>query len=161
MAFYLATIWPLTFLLIAIADDLLFKKFHNWLFLTMLSVSLFYTATLSLLSWPEAGFGFLTGFGLMLPLVLVRALGAGDMKFMMCLGVLLGASCTLHVFIYSLFWGALIGVLRVLLSGQILNFKKNLQIMSHRLAPHKLHTVPYTVAIFLGWLTWLQMGSLL
>ncbi len=156
-----ATIWPLSFLLIAITDDLLFKKFHNWLFLTMLSLSLIYTATLSPLSWSEAGLGFLSGLGLMLPLVLLRALGAGDMKFMMCLGVLLGASATLHVFIYSLFWGALLGVLRVLLSGQILSLKNNLQTMSYRLAPHKLHTIPFTVAIFLGWLTWTNTGSFL
>jgi len=157
----LATVWPLSFLLIAITDDLLFKKFHNWLFLTMLSISLLYTAILSPLSWAEAGFGFLTGLTLMLPLVLLRALGAGDMKFMMCLGVLLGASTTLHVFIYSLFWGALLGIIRVLFSGQILSFKNNLEAMSYRLTPHKLHTIPYTVAIFLGWLTWIQMGGLL
>ena len=104
--------------------------------------------------------GFWVGGLLMLPLVLPGAIGAGDMKFMMCFGILMGTIAIFEIFLYSLFWGALIGVLQSLTAGKISNLVSNLSLMSMKMKPTQLHKIPYTVAILFGWLSYETMGGL-
>ncbi|TCZ81013.1 prepilin peptidase [Paenibacillus albiflavus] len=54
--------------------------------------------------------GLLIGFGLMLPLYLVRAVGAGDVKLFAGIGALTGSSFVINSMIYSLLCAGLIGI---------------------------------------------------
>lgn len=161
MALSFSTLWPLSFLIVAVADDLIFKKFHNWLFLTLTALGLF--AAISLLEMPlsQIGYGFLAGGALMLPLVLFGVLGAGDMKFMMCLGLITGSVAITNIFIMALFWGALIGLIKIILSGRFSLLSLNLYNLTQKQKPQSLHKIPYTVAIFLAWLSWHHYGGVL
>jgi Flp pilus assembly protein protease CpaA len=97
----------------------------------------------------------------MLPLVLLGAIGAGDMKFMMCFGLIMGTVTTFEIFVYALFWGALIGVLQSAVAGRLALLLSNLVGFFYKLKPAKPQKIPYTVAILFGWLTHWQVGGLL
>ena len=160
-SWWMTQLWPISFLLIAVVDDLLFRKFHNWLFITLTLVGVFYVFTFSPIHWSLALGGFWVGGLLMLPLVLVKAIGAGDMKFMMAFGLLLGVQPIFWVFVYALIWGAVLGLLQSLLSGQFKLLIWKMASLFQKMKPHSTHKIPYTVAILFGWLTWLQAGGLL
>lgn len=157
----LATICPLSFLVVAVIDDLLFKKFHNWLFLSLTLVGFSYVLSFTNLPLIQSFGGFVVGGLLMLPLVLMGAIGAGDMKFMMCFGILMGTLNIFEIFLYALFWGALIGVLQAFMAGQGRMLFNNLTGMVYKLKPVKTNKIPYTVAIFFGWLSFVQFGGFL
>ena len=161
MSWTLVSLWPVSFLAVAVVDDLCFKKFHNSLFLLLTAAGTFYALFVSPLPlWDSFGGYFLGGL-LMLPLVLFGAMGAGDMKFMMCLGLLMGIAMTFEVFIYALFWGALIGVLQTIFSGRLSKLLGQMKLFIYRLKPTETHKIPYTVAILFGWMTHQQFGGLL
>ncbi len=138
-----------------VIDDLVSKKFHNWLFLV-----LFFLAIISNFYF-QGSYGLKLGFtGLIcamfifIPTVWLGALGAGDLKLMMAFGVLTQFETVLEVFVYSLFWGALFGLLRALFSGKFKTiFKKNMQ--------NQGKTFPYTIALFLGWLNVLTLNGVI
>lgn len=154
-------IWALGFLSVAVFDDLFFKKFHNWLFLTLTTVGFLYVFIWAPIHPTMAVAGFFVGGLLMLPLALTGVIGAGDMKFMMSFGILLGPLPILAVFVYSLFWGGGIGVLQSLFSGKLQLLGRNLHGFLYKLRPATLQKIPYTVAILFGWLTYLQCGGVL
>lgn len=160
MSLTLASLWPISFLTIAVIDDLCFRKFHNWLFISLSLVGLWYVFFFSELTTLDALGGFALGGALMLPLALIKAIGAGDMKFMMCFGIIMGTTATFEVFIYALFWGALIGVLQSLLAGKIKLLADNLRGFAYKLIPTETQKTPYTVAILFGWLSYNQWGGL-
>ncbi|MDY3871784.1 MAG: prepilin peptidase [Roseburia lenta] len=62
------------------------------------------------LIWPVA---------LLYPIYLIRGLGAGDIKCFAALSVILGSRLALSVIIYSLIIGAVIGLCRWILRGQL------------------------------------------
>lgn len=96
----------------------------------------------------------------MLPLVFLGALGAGDMKFMMSFGLIMGTTATFEIFVQALFWGALIGVFQTLLAGKAKVLFNNLVGFAYKLKPVQTQKIPYTVAIFFGWLSYSQLGGL-
>ena len=131
------------------------------MFIALTLIGLAYVFTLSPITWMDAVGGFFVGGLLMLPLVLANAIGAGDMKFMMVFGLLLGTQPIFWVFIYALFWGALIGVIKSVLSGQsTVLFWKTIGLFQ-KMKPTQTQKIPYTVAILFGWLTWMQIGGAL
>ena len=157
----LTTFWPLSFLLIAVVDDLCFKKFHNWLFIGLSALGFVSVFLFSFMEPVDALGGFFAGGLIMLPLFLIGATGAGDLKFMMSFGILMGTIPILEVFIYSLFWAALIGILQSLFAGKFFALIRNLTGFFYKLRPSKVQKIPYTVAILLGWLTHSFQGGLL
>ncbi len=154
-------VYPIGFLIIAVIDDLIFKKFHNFLFIALSLIGFSIVALSGIENLIPALFGFLVGGLIMLPLVLFGALGAGDLKFMMCLGILMGVVEIIEIFVFSLFWGALLGCLSLLFAQKFKAFKNNLKEMLYFLKPVHTHKIPYTVAIALGWLTSHFWGGLL
>lgn len=56
---------------------------------------------------------------LLYPIYLIRGLGAGDIKCFAALSVILGSHLVLSVIIYSLIIGAVIGLSRWILRGQL------------------------------------------
>ena len=152
-----------TLILIAgMIDDLASRKVHNWLFLTCAGVALL---TASLYGGGAGALQGLLGFGaavaILLPLVLAKALGAGDMKIMAAFGLVTSWETVIHVAIYSIIWGAFFGFIRVLIKGEALNLIRNIFriITRQKLQATQLHTIPYTVALLIGWMTYLTAGA--
>jgi prepilin peptidase CpaA len=55
--------------------------------------------------WSWAPAGMLLGFGAMLPMYAIRAMGAGDVKLMTMIGAFLGLSGTAHALLFSVVTG--------------------------------------------------------
>lgn len=146
-------------LIAGVVDDFRSRKVHNWLFLGCSVVALIVViATQGILGVGLSIAGFTAGVVIFLPLVLLRIIGAGDMKLMAAFGIIAGWNAVLAVAFYSLFWGAAFGVLQVVLKGQFMGLVRNLGAMTinrgHQ-SPTELHRIPYTAALLLGWFTYL------
>jgi prepilin peptidase CpaA len=146
-------------------DDLRSRKFHNWLFITTATIAFLVAGMTS--GWHgllSGVMGFMVGMLVLMPLVLARVIGAGDMKLLAAGGVLLGWSAAIDVAIYGFIWGAIFGLLQVILKGQLRATVGNmLGILSRRAKSEtrELHTIPFTVGLFLGWLTHLARTGVL
>ncbi len=146
-----------TLILIAgVIDDMRSRKVHNWLFLICAASALVgATVTDGFAGFNLALIGFFAGFVILLPLVLLKIIGAGDMKLFSAFGAAVGWSTTFDVAVWALIWGAAFGVLQVALKGQL---KATLQNMI-AIAQFKdrqnliLHKIPFTIALLMGWLT--------
>lgn len=146
-------------LLAGVVDDFRSRKFHNWLFLACSAVALVVVLATHGIWGAGLGIaGFTAGLVIFLPLVLLRIVGAGDMKLMAAFGLVAGWNAVLAVAFYSLFWGAAFGVLQVILKGEFRGFVRNIGAMTiHRghQSPTELHRIPYTAALLVGWFTYL------
>lgn len=156
----LAVLTPSLILIAATIDDLKTRKIHNWLFLTCLIFGMaitFYDRGLDGLQQGALGCG--AAIGLLLPMVLVGALGAGDLKIMMAFGMTTTWQTTLMVVVYSVICGAILGVFQAILKGQGKQMLFNmLKIVKPSEEPDKktLQKIPYSVALLFGWLTHLS-----
>ncbi len=150
---------PTLLLIFASYFDLRSARFPNWLFVTSL-LAAFALKTVELgwlLSLQQAAWG-LAFFVLLIPLVFLKAFGAGDAKLMLSFTVLTSFSTSLNVFLYSLFWGLLIGLLRMALAGQLVTFTTSYILKTPQVKTNK---IPYSFAILLGWLSVSTVGGLL
>ncbi len=180
--------WPIcvatTILLVGVADDLRSRKFHNWLFLVCTALG--FAASGIFNGWgslPHAAIAFLVGVAVMLPMVLLRIIGAGDMKLLAAFGTATADwRIVVSVALLALFWGALFGFVQVLVKRQGRELAHNLAhiVLSQNQALNKaatgsptqengqtkghgleLHKIPYTFALLLGWLSHVSAGGLL
>lgn len=143
-----------------VVDDFRTRKFHNWLFLVCLAVAaLSVLATGGVASFSIALLGLLAGVAIYLPLVMMKIVGAGDMKLMMAFGLAAGWDAVLQVSMYGLMWGALFGVLATVFRGQgrVLVHNMISIVMVRERKGLELHKIPFTVAILMGWLTVLTL----
>jgi prepilin peptidase CpaA len=149
---------------VGVVDDLRSRKFHNWLFLTCTAVGLvFVIAMYGIAALPLSFLGFVVGIAALMPFVLLKIVGAGDMKLMAAFGLIAGYSAVVPVIVYGLIWGALFGVVRTIANGggrvlalnlvSIVTFKERKRL--------ELHRMPFTVGLLMGWLTYLTVGGLL
>lgn len=149
-------------LLAGVVDDLRTRKFHNWLFLTCAAIAFI---TVLILGGPQAliraSLGFFSGFFLLLPLVLMKIIGAGDLKLMAAFGAATDWNAVLMVSIYALIWGAIFGVVRVVVSKQAPAFARNMMqlAMFKSVQGIEVHKIPYTIAIAMGWMTFVIAGG--
>ena len=107
-------VWILGSLLAAIAayTDWRWRRIPNWL--TIPGAVLGIITNSLAFGWPGAKhsiLGMLLGLGLLLPLVLIRSMGAGDWKLAGAVGAFYGPSQLLTI----LLWGALLGGLMALI----------------------------------------------
>ena len=151
-------------LICGVTDDLRSRKFRNGLFLACAGLG-------TVASLAQNGFGsglavsasgFLAAFALMLPLVLTRVLGAGDLKLLAAFGAATGWSAVLSVAALSLAWGAVVGVVQAVVNGRGLVLARNLiQIATARQsAGLELNKMPYSIALLMGWLSALTLWGL-
>lgn len=151
-------------LLAGVIDDLRSRKFHNWLFLVCASIALWTAAYVHGLEvFAHSTLGFAAGIGALLPFVLLRAMGAGDMKLLGAFGIIAGWSVTLPVAFYALIWGAVFGVLRAVVTKRAPALAHNVAhivLFRQSGANLGLQKIPYTVAILFGWMTYLTIGGL-
>ena len=137
-------------------DDFRTRKFHNWLFLICLFAAFAVVfSTQGPVGLGLASAGFFAGILVFLPLVLLKVVGAGDMKIMAAFGIVAGWGPVLNVAIFGLIWGALFGLAQVALKGELIQMLKNIGSMAKNKgkAQSELHSIPFTAALFLGWLT--------
>jgi prepilin peptidase CpaA len=147
-------------LVAGVVDDFRSRKFHNELFLACVAL-----AAISVLivggvqAFPIALLGLLAGVAVFLPLVLMKIIGAGDMKLMAAFGLAAGWDAVLHVALYGLIWGALFGVLATVFRGEGRTLAYNMvSIVTFRERKGLvLHKIPFTIAILMGWLSVLTM----
>ncbi len=145
-----------------VIDDLRSRKFHNWLFLVCAAVALAGAlAAHGPYGFIHGALGFFAGVAALLPFVLIRAVGAGDMKLIGAFGIIAGWNVTLHTALYALAWGAVFGGARALVRGQATALASNMaQIaLSRKSEGLDLQQFPYAIAILFGWLSYLTIGG--
>jgi prepilin peptidase CpaA len=151
-------------LLAGVVDDLRSRKFHNWLFLVCATIAFATVVGFGGLGGLFTGaMGFLAGFALLLPFVLMGMVGAGDMKLMAAFGVCAGWESVIAVLIFSFIWGAIFGVIRTALSGQLKTLALNMAAIVQMKDRKQLvlQKIPFTVAILIGWMTHLVYRGVL
>lgn len=149
MEFTLTIIVPSVILAVAVVFDLLYKKFPNYLFLIFALVAL-------------ATKGVFVGFSsfwvlLIIPLGLTffyfKVLGAGDIKLLFVLSILIGET-VFEVLLISVIWGGIFGLTSALFHGKIKDLILNMKgMIFYRIKPYKLNFIPYTVCLSFAWLT--------
>lgn len=154
---------PSVILLIGLVDDLKSRKIHNKLVLACLVFAIISRATLH---YPDFSilliglYASLLAILLNLPLVLAKIIGAGDMKLMVAFGMASNMNAVFQVTLISIVWGALLGVLRAILSGEGKKlFAGTFSVLlGNKLTTEQTHKIPYSVALFFGWLTYLALN---
>lgn len=142
-------------LLLAVIDDIAYKKIHNklLLFLTPLSLVLlfFYLGPQFLNHLWQSGLGLMLSAIVVLPFVLSKILGAGDLKLIMLLSLVLKPMVLFQVFLFAFFWASLLGLVQIIVSGEIKVLISNLIQLSKLKENKKLHSIPFSVALFFSW----------
>ena len=157
-----ALIAPTMILLAGVVDDLRSRKVHNILVLISFAIAISVTYYLR----GSAGiFDGLLAMGtallLTLPLVLVRVLGAGDMKLLVAFAVSVHWEAVLTTVVASLIWGSILGLVRAIVGGHGKVFAKNLVaiVTRQKIDPVTVTKIPFTIAMFFGWLSYLAIES--
>lgn len=115
----------LALLLAAVATDLRSRRIPNTLVLAGIALALMaHGLALSGIGQPLAGAtwwaplaGLATGLAALMPLYLLRALGAGDVKLMAMVGAFVGAPTVLTATLYTLLAGGLLSLAMMLGQG--------------------------------------------
>jgi prepilin peptidase CpaA len=145
----------------AIREDLLFHRIPNRLTGSLLCVGL--ALQFAFGGWSglgNAALGALIGLGVLLPLHLLRAMGAGDVKLLAALGSLLGPHWTLVAGVFTLIGGAVLAIGYVMVGAlraaalpagapwqlRIYNARERAQQLRHERFPYALAIVFGTFA---------------
>ena len=109
--------------------------------------------------WPMLG-SVAAAFFCTLPLYLMKAIAAGDAKLLLVSSILLPWQIVASTCLYSLIWGALLGVCKVLLSGQGKVFVLNIKglVTGQKPDPQTVTAIPYSIAIFFAFLSSLTLS---
>ena len=136
---------------VSVVDDLKSRKFHNFLWLSFLLLSLGY-----FFAFAEFGFEQLKAIALVsvicLPLVYHYILGAGDYKLLLLLALFLSVTEMAHLLALSFVWNALAG-----------SCKFSVNLLTKTQTRRESLRFPFTFGIFLAWLSlaYLPTGGLL
>ena len=161
-----ATIWALTLTLMFSAGwlDLRSRRIPNWLTVSGL------LAGVGVHAWIAGWRGILMALGgaglalaILLPLVLLRALGAGDWKLMGAAGAFVGPLMLIFVLLASIFIAGLMAIVRMMKDHQVMSTLRNVRelvrgFISFGLRPHptisldnpELPKLPFGVAAAIG-----------
>ncbi|MFA9218672.1 MAG: prepilin peptidase [Sphingomonadaceae bacterium] len=118
--------------------------------------------------------GLALGLALLLPMYMLRAMGAGDVKLMAMLGAFVGPGAIVGIVVLTLLAGGVLALLVALFSGRLLPLLRNsYHLMLHSML-RSMHgetgqleapaapsgKLPYAVAIAAGALPYLLVGAL-
>jgi prepilin peptidase CpaA len=125
-------IWTLTILLTVLAGfvDVRTRKIPNWLSVSGIAVGTGVNTMVG--GWPGCKASLLgagLALGLLLPLVLLRALGAGDWKLMGAVGAFLGWRMMLVILLFSLFAAGLMAVIATMRTKRVVATLKNMWVL--------------------------------
>lgn len=116
---YLLTSALLLLLLIAAWQDVRHYRIKNTLVITGALVAVIaHTMLPAGLGFDTALLGWLTGLALLLPLYLLRMMGAGDVKLMAMTGAFLGPQAVMIACLYILITGGVLSIIVALWRGQ-------------------------------------------
>lgn len=142
-------------LFIAMIDDISSRKIHNKLLLFLTPI------TLGLLAWhmgggvldhlKQSGLSVLLSIIIVLPFVLSKILGAGDLKLLLLLSLILSHQVLFQIFLFSFVWASLLGIIQIILSGKLTNLINNLINFKNLKQNKELHSIPFSVALFFSW----------
>lgn len=171
--------------LVACVTDLRRRRIPNALILVALAVGLLvnlagpqaagagglFTLDPGALGWRGALFGALAGLGLFLPLYLMRAMGAGDVKLLAGVGSFVGPAAVLNLALFILAMGGLLALARMVLTRTSRRVMGNVMLMlmpvvtgTPRLfdpGTQTAHRMPYALAFAAGLLAygaWIFQG---
>lgn len=154
-------ILTVVFIAICVATDLRHQKVFNSIVLIGAGVALLAIMILDGRSglWPAFG-SLIAATIFAMPLYILKAVGAGDVKLLMVISLFLAWDQVATMIVAALVWGSLLGLFRVIISGGIKQFFKNIfSILTRRKAQvQNLSHVPFTVAIFFGFLTAMSLS---
>lgn len=159
---------------VAAGFDLKSRRIPNWLVLMGLIASfifqILFNSSGSFSGFKAWGLGLLVGFGLFLPLYLLRAMGAGDVKLMAMVGAFLGPVSALGAVLMTLVVGGVLAIAVALWTGVLRHTLGNIrfvltQTMLKTLpggvqleaSAYSAGSLPYAVAIAAGTLIHLIM----
>lgn len=174
-------------LVIAAWYDIKTRRIPNWLVLTGLLIGVLAHGLLPAglgfnntfvpggLGWLAALQGTGIGLAVLLPLYLLRAMGAGDVKLMGMVGAFLGPVHVQGAILFTLLAGGLIALVLALQSGMLKRLIQNIkfilmggmvkmsvgQLPAMDDLPLSVGKLPYGVAIAMGtcsWLAWQRLG---
>jgi prepilin peptidase CpaA len=169
---YLAGACLAALLLAAVSSDLRTRRIPNRLVLSGIALALAmavlaaatgHAGLAGMQPWSPLA-GLAAGFGLMLPLHLLRAMGAGDVKLMAMVGAFAGPSTVLSATVYTLVAGGVLSLAFMLRPGVAAQALSNVRLLltdwllragaGHGLALSPLQAtaarLPYAVAIACG-----------
>ena len=159
---FLGILFSSLILTICAVDDLRTKKIHNKLLLFLLPLAL-------------AGAFFLKGFSLLqiltaallslvitFPLYIGKVLGGGDLKFFFVFSLTITWMEVWQTFFYALPWALLLGMVKLFLDKKLKIFFLNLFFLIKFQSVEKtsLHTIPFSAALFFGWMTVIFLKSI-
>ena len=150
-------------LIIASVDDLFTRKIHNKLILILLP---FVLLLIFLLGGTKALLvGLFSAFLALIigiPLSLSSVLGGGDLKLLVLLALTMNWFNFLKIFIYSLPWALLLGIVKIALDRKLKDFFFNLVYLfwNRKNESIQFHRIPFSVALFLAWLSFFSLQIL-
>ena len=167
-------------LLPALVDDLRSRKIHNKLIIVLFAFALSSTLALGALSTWQAGgglsalpagvfsalfTGLLSAFLALIlgvPLSLGSVIGGGDLKLLVVFALTTSWPVFIKILFFSFPWALLLGVFKIILDGKLKEFCFNIYFLfRHRqIKGLKFHTIPFSVALFMAWLTALSLHGL-
>lgn len=161
--FSVANIVPTLILLVGVVDDIRSRKVHNWLAIGLLiaaAMSQFVYAGIGGVGQGLLGAG--AAFLACLPLVKARIVGGGDLKLMVAFGMATSWPIALSVIVWSLVWGALLGLIRATVAGELPKLLMSTYNVATKNKPPEatLHKIPYTIALMFAWLTVMTLARL-
>lgn len=142
-------------------DDMRSRKVHNWLVLAAAVVAV--VASLALRGWSGTQLGLMAlalAIVVTIPVYFAKVVGGGDVKLVWAFALATEPTAIFWTLTYSIFWGALFGLTRSALQGQLPVLVKNtFRLATRRRSqqPMELHKIPYTFALLMGWCTHLTM----
>ena len=174
-------------LLMAAWTDAKFRRIPNWLVLLGMVIAILANGLLpkglgfghvfvpGALGWLAALQGFALGLAVLLPLYLLRAMGAGDVKLMGMVGMFLGPIHIQGALLFTFLAGGLLSVMLAMRLGMFRRLVENIklilldgvvkvstgQVPAMEELPASAGKLPYGVAIAIGtfsWLAWQRIG---
>ena len=149
-------ILPGLILVSAMVDDLRSKKIHNVLIIISFIVAVISIVILQGFSALLPAFGkLLVALGISVPLFFLKVLGGGDIKLYSVLALVLSPRILILSLILGFFWGAVLGVVKIILDKKThLMFANLLSLFKFQKPPaDTLHKFPFSIGLFLGWLS--------
>lgn len=162
MIFYAKVALATGILVWAVIEDMRTRKFSNRSFIIACAIALVAAiSTSGIRELLPATMGFGAGIVLFLPLVLIGIIGAGDMKLMAAVGILIGWDAVLWTGVYGIVWGGVFGVAQILIRKQGRTLVDNLTSLAITRSKSglQLHHIPFTAPLLLGWLSHLVLSG--
>lgn len=112
----------LVLMLVALYTDIRYNKLPNWLTVSGVAFGLVYHLIAGGIDGLLfSGIGFLVATGIFLLLYVFRVLSAGDVKLFAAFGAIAGTEVVLHLMMYSIVFGGIIGIVILLFTRTFLS----------------------------------------